>query len=621
MADVFTPRKSDGVLGVPAPIIQGVIIPSADRLNPTNSLGLSQPIGFGMSTRRFIDGYNAQADTKDSVENVSNIVNALNVPSRYAEALRFDISAATGPPGIQGPPGATIFTSLSGLTGGAGVSGKTVVLSATQQIFKYDGAGIIVAAQSITFTANTDNCAGDHTWAIKSPIGSTVRAFTSGGGTSDTTATLSGTDFDGWAQANAEISVTRNSITDTMYIYKIQEGTDVAVAFLTNQNHSFPATAAGVASEYSSGVSEVRAYIGTTQLDYHASNASTYSLGTLVHAPSSKITITESTVSSQRRLTPSAFDDATDVVAITVPVNIRNSAGTLTTLPLTLTYGKNKTGAAGAAGADAFDDIDIPIPYDGWEGAFTDNDDAAGKVSWTSFKLKYKGTAYTVAADSAGSANAYFYWDISAPTVITTTATKSATIGVGKFFVGWNNAGTFSPTNFQKIITAGHVSVTSLAALGITVVNADIGNLAVKAANIDNLAVTNAQIANLTIGPGQLASLAAQTAKIANSATKIWNSAAGSSVAHTTAGGSIELLGSVTFTGTSPSGGNATVTMKYDGTTVASGTVSANAGQSNTLQLTSVDTGSGTLAMSSSVYSGSGTVSYDYVRSMEDKGK
>jgi hypothetical protein len=244
-----------------------------------------------------------------------------------------------------------------------------------------------------------------------------------------------------------------------------------------------------------------------------------------------------------------------------------------------------------------------------------------GKVSWTSFKLKYKGTAYTVAADSAGSANAYFYWDISAPTVITTTATKSATIGVGKFFVGWNNAGTFSPTNFQKIITAGHVSVTSLAALGITVVNADIGNLAVKAANIDNLAVTNAQIANLTIGPGQLASLAAQTAKIANSATKIWNSAAGSSVAHTTAGGSIELLGSVTFTGTSPSGGNATVTMKYDGTTVASGTVSANAGQSNTLQLTSVDTGSGTLAMSSSVYSGSGTVSYDYVRSMEDKGK
>ena len=547
MADVFTPRKSDGVLSVPAPIIQGVIIPSADMLNPTNSLGLSQPIGFGMSTRRFIDGYNAQADTQESVENVSNIVNALNVPSRYAEALRFEISATTGPPGIQGPPGATIFTSLSGLTGGAGVSGKTVVLSATQQIFKYDGDGIIVAAQTITFTANTDNCTGDHTWAIKSPIGSTVRAFTAGGGVSDTTATLSGADFDGWAQANAEISVTRNGITDTVYIYKIQEGTDVAIAFLTNQNHSFPATAAGVASEYSSGVSEIRAYIGTTQLDYHASNPSTYSLGTLVVTPTGKITITESTVSSQRRLTPSAFDDATDSVIVTVPVVVRNSAGTVTNLSLTLTYGKNKTGATGAAGADAFDDIDIPIPRAGvgpWEGAFTNGT----PVTWTSFIVKYKGTDYTVASGS--SSNAYFYWDVTAPTVITTTATKSATIGVGKFFVGWNNAGTFSPTNFQKIITAGHVSVTSLTALGLTVADGEMDNLSVNTANIKLLNVTTATIANLNTTTGKIADDATTLTESAytSGGTAVTTLATVQTVPITSLGNGIDTVGSVTVT-------------------------------------------------------------------------
>jgi len=524
MADILKYPGSISNAGVTPPFLQNTIYPASKGFGGQVSLGM------GRMTRRFSD-VAVSSDEGASDAQLQALYTALsqsqnaNVPN-----LSVNLQGLQGQPGIPGLPGVGLtLPRVGGNPGFPGDDAQVVVLSATQQIFKYDGAGVIVAAQTITFTANTQNGSGDYTWAIKSPIGSTVRAFTSGGGTSDSTATLSGTDFDGWAEANAEISVTRNGITDTVYIYKIQEGTDVAIAFLTNQNHSFPATYAGVASDYSGGISEIRAYIGTTQLDYHASNASTYSLGTLVHSPASKITITESTVSSQRRLTPSAFDDATDTVSITVPVQIRNSAGTLTTFDLVLSYGKNKAGADGANGVDAFDDIDIPIPYDGWEGAFTDDSDdgtpgsQAGSVHWTAFKVKYQGDERQVVTGT--SALKYGYWKASDPLALTWSNTRSDAVADGQFLVGWNSSGTFTPSQFSKLITAGFIDVVDLAALGITVVNADIGTAAIETANIKNLNIDGTKIALLAVDSAQLAAKAAETAKIDDDATKIITSA------------------------------------------------------------------------------------------------
>jgi len=522
MADVYTQGGSQAVVSVPSPYLLGNIIPSANELRPSNSLGLVQPIGFGTTTRRFVDETTETEEGQSQASDLAAIVAAVSNSSNYGETLRYDISGITGAVGPQGPPGATVIN--HGLPGGIGAGGtdaQSVVLSSNQQTFAYDGAGIIVAGQTITFVANTQNGSGNYTWAITSPIGGTSRAFTSGGGVGDSTATLSGSDFDGWGEADAEISVTRNGITDITDVYKIQDGTDVSVAFLTNENHSFPATNAGTvdAGDYAAGVTEIRAYIGTTQLNYHASDPSTYSLGTLVVTPTSKITITESTASSQRVLTPSAFDASTDTVIITIPINIRDSAGTVTTLTRILTYGKNKTGAAGAAGVDAFDDIDIPTPYDGFAEAFVDNSDdgtedsAAGSVYWAAFKVKYKGTEYQVV--SGTTALAYLYWDVTDPLVVTPTATRSVAIGIGKFMVGWNNSGTFTSAQFIPMVTAGFIDVVDLAALGITVVNADIGTAAIETANIKNLNVDGTK----------LGAKAAETAKIDDDATKIITSA------------------------------------------------------------------------------------------------
>jgi hypothetical protein len=684
--------------------------------------------------------------------------------------------------GVAGDTLATV-TLVDVMDGEDGADAITCVLSATAQVVAYDTAGDVVDGQTITFTANTQNGSGDYTWTVVAPIGGAAQSFTSGGTTSDDTATISGADFDGWGEDSARVSVTRNGVTDSVSIYKIQDGAaghaavtgfltnanhsfpatsagvvdgddyaagvcgvrafvgtsqldyaasgastyslgsivvtptdaivitpstvsdqrvltpsafdsdiDLAivevpiairdaddvetviyqyltygkskaghaaiVAFLTNENHSFPASSAGVVAggDYAAGATTVQAYFGTTKLEYAASGASTYSLGSLVVTPTGDITITPSTVSDQRVLTPSAMADGTDLVTVDVPINVRDDEGTEVTITRTVTYGKSKAGADGADGIDAFDDIDIPIPYDGWEGAFTNNSDdgiedsAAGSVHWTAFKVKYKGTAYTVA--TGYTSNAYLYWDASSPTALSSTATKSSTVGVGLFFTGWNNAGTFSPTNFQKLITAGHASFVSLAALGITVVNADIGALAVDSAQIaagaiveakigtgaitnakigtaaitsakiGNLEVDSAKIANLTIGAGKIASSAVETAKINDSATKIWNASSGGYASHTTAGGIVEVMGSYQIS-TSASAAVCLYELFYDGGLAASETRTIPGSTTAITSLYGIGSGSGDVVMTQTITSGgSGSVSeLVYTRAMEDKGK
>ncbi|MFH0981806.1 MAG: hypothetical protein V2A79_09735 [Planctomycetota bacterium] len=124
--------------------------------------------------------------------------------------------------------------------------------------------------------------------------------------------------------------------------------------------------------------------------------------------------------------------------------------------------GLGAAGPAGAAGADAFDDIDIPIPYDGFEGGFTNNSPIAGSVAWISFKVKYQGTEHVVAAGNT--ANAWLYWDVAAPTVLSSAAAKPS-LTAGQFVVGYNNGGTFEQSQFIKLITAGFISVNVLSAI------------------------------------------------------------------------------------------------------------------------------------------------------------
>jgi len=387
MADVFTPRKSDGVQAVPAPFIQGVIIPSADQPDPVNSLGLRQPIGFGTTTRRFVSTEDVIiGDEGQSAASLAmSVINGLSQARNAGEAIRFEISGLTGPMGPAGRDG------VSGLPG---------------------------------------------------------------------------------------ISV----------------------------------------------------------------------LG--------------------------------------------------------------PAGATGAAGADGFENIDIPIPSAGWEGAWTVDSPGAGSVAWTSFTVTYQGTDYTVA--SGNTANAYIYWTTATPTALSSSATKTDAIGTNKWLVGyWDaTASEFSPAQFTKIINAGHIKALSI----------DTEHLvasSITTAKINDTDVTDAKLnedAKPIITNG---SNTGTTLPISTPTTVV-------SVSHPTLGNMVDVLAQLTFTSGSSGGGSLDISysISYDGTVIASFSTSMAPSSTKVVTLNGVGlaaAGSRTALSTAEKTNGTYTVTCDAVIQVEEQ--
>jgi len=338
-----------------------------------------------------------------------------------------------------------------------GTPAKLVNLTATSQVFAYDSDGNIIVGQTISFAANTQNTTGDYVRSLTSPIGGASRSFSTGGSTSDDEATITGADFDSWAQDDARVAITRNGITDFISIYKVQDGSDGAdgvdgsdgvVGLLTNENHSFPASPEGVveSGDYAAGATEVNAYAGSTKLLYAASGNSTYSLGTLTIVPADKITITPSTVSDQRVLTPSAFDDDTNLVIVTVPIIIRDAVGAEITLNRILTYGKSKS---------SVNDVDIPWPSNlTWSSG-----GSTGVAEWsntngsTSILLRISGVLYEITADDTTAE--FIYWDPNFTTVFRATNNINEALSSGNWLMAVNKDGEAYPANGMQLIHAG----------------------------------------------------------------------------------------------------------------------------------------------------------------------
>jgi len=265
-------------------------------------------------------------------------------------------------------------------------------------------------------------------------------------------------------------------------------GTDAYTVLLTNEAHTVLCDSSGnpQAGELGAGgkaVSDVLAYKGTTQLTAVASNPGTGQFS---------ISLTDSNTTSSK------VDDDTlrcdtmtaDSGHIEVSVNLEGLVTVTKRFSLTKAY----------AGTDAFANIDVPIPYNNWEGAFSNNSPSAGYVSWSSFKIKYQGSEYTVAANSSGTNAALVYWDANdTPTSLKTTTSLATAIGAGKFLVGTNDGGTFYPAQFCKVlhgglITAGTIVGDHIAATTITA--AKIAANAIETDKINGQAVTTPKIAD-----------------------------------------------------------------------------------------------------------------------------
>jgi len=312
-------------------------------------------------------------------------------------------------------------------------------------------------------------------------------------------------------------------------------------------------------------------------------------------------------------------------------------------------------GEDGEDGADAFADIDIPIPYTGtatkWEDCFSNNSPGAGQVSWITFKVKYKGVEYTVAALPAGTDASIVYWNAADPTNLNGGTLAEAT-GSGKWIVGRNNAGTFEPTTFIKTIVSGFIQVNVLSALTADLGTVTAGEMIMNLGTTYRLKIspsgiqgsTNSgssyfniisldgtdvliqgtKIKALSVATGAINDLAVATGKIAASATKNWNTASGGNVSHTSEGGYIEVTGMGMLLASAFGDRNSTVSFYYNGQLIGTDTVDLPSGAANrTFSYSGLCTGTGSTAWNFTINSGPagtpGLVLYN--RTMEDKGK
>jgi hypothetical protein len=97
MADIFTQSGSLTNVGTPAPILQGVYIPSIDNPDALDGFGLVTPWGAGKTARRVEYGLQGTADPS---RRLMDLWPADNITYKFA-----GLDGPQGPPGPPGPPG------------------------------------------------------------------------------------------------------------------------------------------------------------------------------------------------------------------------------------------------------------------------------------------------------------------------------------------------------------------------------------------------------------------------------------------------------------------------------------------------------------------------------------
>lgn len=153
---------------------------------------------------------------------------------------------------------------------------KTIVLSASSQVFTFasDNATAAPSSQTITFTANTQGITGNLSFTAVDENGASITLSGTG-----STRTMTVSDFDD--SETATVQVTGGDISDTVTIHRLAQGGDSVAVILSNETHTFGATAGGSVTDFTGSGTTIRVYVGTAEQTYNgsATNASGLSNG------------------------------------------------------------------------------------------------------------------------------------------------------------------------------------------------------------------------------------------------------------------------------------------------------------------------------------------------------
>ncbi len=220
----------------------------------------------------------------------------------------------------------------------AGIDAPLLFLSSTAQAITYNGEGTITpSSQTISFTANLQNASGTATFVCTKydSGGGSLGTVTMGG--SGNTRTLTGAQFT-TSSSYAIITATLGSLSDTMTVVRLQDGSAALSGYLTNESHTVPASSAGVVSSYTGAGGTFKVFLGTTDI---TSSCSFATVGSPV--------VTQSINSSSGVFSTTASGSWADA-SNTTTVTYRATYGS-STIDKVFTLTKSLAGATGSTGS------------------------------------------------------------------------------------------------------------------------------------------------------------------------------------------------------------------------------------------------------------------------------
>ena len=245
----------------------------------------------------------------------------------------------------------SIATSTQGLPGVDGVTAKTVTLTADSQLFITSQSGT-VSPDVITLTSLKQNTIVNTIWSSSPSV--TLHNAASGGSTTvngSNTAYLRKADFAG--NNSVTITATADGISDSVTIFKIDEGSNAINAVLSNAAHTLQANAAGDVSDYAGSGTTIQVFEGADLLTFTtgAPGSGEYSI-----ADGNPAGITEGAITGNGTTTATVAQHAdltSDQKVITYTISGKAFNGTDFNITQTQTLTKSKVGATGAAGVDS----------------------------------------------------------------------------------------------------------------------------------------------------------------------------------------------------------------------------------------------------------------------------
>lgn len=318
-------------------------------------------------------------------------------------------------------PNTLVFNPITGSTGASGADAKTIKLSSSALVVKYDSEGNNPSPSTITLTANSTNFAdGFFKFTGGGSHFTDETSYTDGTGQNQDTASISvPTTFTGFgAPLEMRVGVADGDQVedafDTINIAPVKEGSNGLTIVLSNAAHSVPADKDGTVSSFSGSGTDIVVFDGATEYNSVAHDATpgNNEFKVTTSVTTGTITVGAQDITADKVTFADHSGMSTDLAIIEYTINVENT----TTIKKYQTINKSKQGLTGAAGGTG----------------------SAG-INGKSVNLKAADLSFEYTAAGASPS----------PSSVTVTATAFNLAGTGyyEFFLNDQSEGTSSTTN------------------------------------------------------------------------------------------------------------------------------------------------------------------------------